>query len=233
MTVTKTKVVHPLTGKKLTTDTQGSSYYTYEYGTKERLTLSTDNTRNLYGLAFRVELEDKEYNVVVFTPFDKFSIINPNKSSQYIYEVHSNLATTSVHTSDFDRGMLNGGLSEKEWLNTLGIKGHIHFREGKAKILKYLGWYHTQYARAYNFNGKDTEVIIWYQRNSDGQHLCFSSSIENHIIKPKAKNCVLAKSLHNYGNSYPLQQYQSVKEHKFRKPKKKPVVPYIDLEMIE
>ena len=186
-------------------------------------------------MAFRVELKNKEYNVVVFTPSEKFSEINPTKSSSYIYTVKDDLTTDHIHTTDFDRGVLNGGLTEKEWLGTFGIKDHIHFREGEAKILKYLGWYYIQYARAYNYgNGKDnSEPIIWYQHASEGNYLCFSSSIKYHVIKPKAKNCVLAKPLHNYGNSYPLQQYQSVKEHKFRNAKKKPALPYVDLEMIE
>ena len=157
MTVTKTKAVHPLTGKKLTVDTLNTSYI-YEYETKERLVRGTDFNRSLHGLAFKVKLKDKEYNVVVFTRHDKFSSINPNTSSSYIYTLHDDLTTTHVHTDSFDRGMMNGGLSEKEWLNTFGIKNHIHFREGKAKILKYLGWYFVQYAKAYNYDVGKTET---------------------------------------------------------------------------
>mgnify|MGYP003627614240 CR=1 FL=1 len=233
MTVTKTKAVHPTTGKILTTDTQGYSYRIFEQGTTERLIKGTENNRALYGLAFNVELKDKKYNVVVFTRHEKFSNINPTLSSSYIYEVNDDLSTSNIHTSNFDRGVLNGGLTQGEWLATFGITDHIHFREGKAKILKYLGWYFITYGNTYNHNGKDSEVIFWYNQGGDGMNLCFSSSIKNHIIKPKAKGCVLAKPVHGWNTSYPLQLLYSVKAHKFRKPTKKAAVPYIDLEMIE
>ena len=129
--------------------------------------------------------------------------------------------------------MLNGGLTEKEWLGTFGIKDHIHFREGEAKILKYLGWYSIQYPKSYNYGTKNSETIIWYQQAAEGNYLCFSSSIKYHVIKPKAKNCKLAKPVHGWPDNYFLLLQRNLKAHNFRNAKKKPALPYVDFEMIE
>ena len=118
-----------------------------------------------------------------------------------------------------------------------GIKNHIYFREGKAKILKYLGMYYSPYTLSYDYGGKGAEKLYLYGQGSNSypeRNLAFSSTIKNHIFKPKSKKGVLAKPVNSYeGISYRCTFQTSVKAHKFRKANKKPVVPYVDLEMIE